>query len=185
MREEDLALIGELFDVDMNDLYLEGQDDDEIGIRARRGRRSPRGRMAKQLVSALPGVPAVGVRKFALSFPVATFDLAQGLTPIQLTAAPQKPFKGIRLVLDTARTGASATGLVTVNRLDMGVDFQGVNVQPQPAGAYAPNAFDTSLYLSPIQPGVDATLTLGITVAPTTVDRVDVSAMIIGVLLSS
>ena len=195
MNQQDLALIGELFDVDMDDLYLEGEDDDDdddIGARARRGGRRPRGRapsarkrLAKQLISAIPGVPSIGMRRFGLSFPLATFNAAQGLAPIVVQASPQKPFKGIRLGIVEARSGPTATGLIVINRLDMGVDFQGVNVQPQPAAMFGPTAFDTSLFLSPIQPGVQATLSLGISLAPTAPDQVDVSAMIIGVLLSS
>src|SRR5688572_21124042 len=88
----------------------------------RGGRRmtAPRGGRvhARSLVSNIPGVSHPGARLQQLGLGATAFTSTSG-TLLSLTASPQRPFKGQRLILDLTRTGASATGLVTVNQLNV------------------------------------------------------------------
>ena len=193
---------------EMEDLYLMGQARRGRGyLRAlrprRRGRRTPRaprsfrearGRaiarrgarvqefksLKRQLVPDVPGIAGVGLRGQPLGFtPVLIFTDVSGTT-LTATGAPQKPFKGSRLLIAIARTGPTATGLITLDRLDMGTQFQQVNVAPLPADGFAAGAFQIELNLDPITPGVVATIQLSTTLAPTAPDTIAVSSMIIG-----
>lgn len=181
------------------DDYL-GDDDEMLGAprRRRSGARGRRGGVpgfgralaptsraeaaAHALTPPIAGVPKPGARLEPLGFPAFAFVVG-GATTITQQATPQKPFKGSRLVIDTARTnaGASASGLVTVTSLKVGVREVLVSAQPIGAGSFAPNAFGVELMMDEAVPGVLITLTLAISAAPTVVgDRVDCAGTIIG-----
>lgn len=168
--------------MEFNDLadYLEGDDDMgslEIG---RRGRRRGRGGVpARRLIPRVPGVPATGARLQPLGLGSSAFTAASG-TSIALTARPQRPFKGQRLVIDITRTGASATGLVTITRLDVGTANQLVSSGALIAAAFAASAFDVNMQLDPATPGIDITVQFAISVAPGAADRVDFGGVIVG-----
>lgn len=177
-----------------NDLSdLEGDDDlgtlelaDYVGARRRRRApaRRPAGRSinARQLIPQVPGVPMPGVRIQPLGLGATAFTATSG-TLLQLQASPQRPFQGQRLILDISRTGATATGLVTVSRLDVGTDNQLVGSGAISANAFAPTAFDANVRFAPATPGVNMTVQLNITAAPTVADRVDVGGTIFGTTL--
>jgi len=162
---------------------LADMGDDDLGtleIGARRFlRRRRRGVNRRRLVPGTPGVPMPGVRLQPLGLGATAFTAASG-TVLALTAAPQRPFKGQRLVIDITRTGASATGLVTVNRLDIGSDNQLVASGALAAAAFAATAFDVNLQLDPATPGIVITVQLAISVAPAGADRVDCAGVIFG-----
>lgn len=139
---------------------------------------------AQQLYTPIGGVPVPGPRVEPLGFPVFTFGAATGTTITQI-ARPQKPFKGSRLVIDVARTGATATGLVSVADLSIGARPVLVNrAQPIPAAAFAPTAFGIELLMDTATPGVDITLTLSISAAPAMTDVVVVGCTILGLTWS-
>lgn len=163
-------------------------DDDlgslEVGLRNpfRRRRRKVRGNQSiarRALIPGTPGVPMPGVRLQPLGLGATAFTAASG-TILNLTAQPQRPFKGQRLVIDITRTGATATGLVTVSRLDIGTANQMVASTSLAASAFAATAFDVNLQLDPATPGITITLQLAISVAPGGADRVDCAAVIMG-----
>ena len=169
---DDLADIG---DDDLGSL--------EVGIRNpfRRRRRSGGGRGVprRELIPGTPGVPMPGVRLQPLGLGATAFTAASG-TILALTAQPQRPFKGQRLVVDITRTGASATGLVTITRLDVGTSNQLVASSALSAAAFAPTAFDVNLQLDPATPGITITVQFAISAAPAGADRVDIGATILG-----
>lgn len=157
---------------------------DMVGARRRpMGRRGlPRGARsvpARTLIPSVPGVPATGVRLQPLGLGATAFTATSG-TILQLQASPQRPFKGQRMILDITRTGASATGLVTVTRLDVGTDNQLVGSGAISASAFSPTAFDANISLAPATPGVNITVQLAISAAPTMTDRVDIGGTIFG-----
>lgn len=183
-------LLGEMIDDDDDDL---GDDyADLLGAVRRRGTRrriSRRGRsraraVKKALVPNVPGQPAPGAREYPLPFPALQFNATSG-TSLQMQANPQKPFKGLRLVIDLARTGTTSTGLVTLNRIDVGTDNQLVAPGNLPAGAFAPGSFQTTVNMAPATPGISITLNFVISAAPAMTDTVDVAATIIGLVISS
>lgn len=156
----------------------------EVGVRNpfRRRRRSGGGGnrvQRRMMIPQTPGVPMPGIRLQPLGLGATAFTATSG-TILQLQAMPQRPFKGQRLVLDITRTGASATGLVTITRLDIGTANQLVSSGALSAGAFAATAFDVNLQLDPATPGITITVQLAISVAPGAADRVDVGGTILG-----
>ncbi len=141
---------------------------------------APRPRLdARVMIPNVPGVPAPGMRLQPLGLGATAFTASSGTT-LQLTGNPQRPFKGQRLVIDITRTGTTATGLVTISRLDIGTANQLVSSGALSAAAFAPTAFDCNIKLDPATPGISITLVLNISVAPGSSDRVDVGGTIFG-----
>lgn len=157
----------------------------DVGAWGRRRRRQKARGMTRQrtparlLIPAVPGVPAPGARLQPLGLGSTAFTAASG-TVLALTARPQRPFKGQRLVVDITRTGATATGLVTITRLDIGTMNQLVSSGSLSASAFAATAFDVNLQLDPATPGIDIVVQFAISVAPGGADRVDISGTIFG-----
>jgi hypothetical protein len=146
----------------------------------RRKRRARRGGVpARMLIPRVPGAPSPGIRLQPLGLGATAFTAASGTT-LALTAQPQRPFKGQRLVVDITRTGASATGLVTITRLDVGTSNQLVASGPLAAAAFAANAFDVNLQLDPATPGITITVQVAISAAPAGADRVDIAGVLFG-----
>ena len=167
----------------------QGDDDedgeyDELGVRVRARRGGARARksmiraLRRNLVSAMPGVPKQGPRVWPVGFPVAIFTAGSPTTVLR-TTRPQKPIKGNRLVVEEARFGPTAVGLLTIDRWLVGVDPQIASVDPIPATAYARDAVGTGVIIDQAQPGVDLSLqfTLGIP-ALAGADSVSASAML-------
>lgn len=183
--DDEIELLGAMFDDE-----LEGEDD-ELGARSfgrysrgrsRGGSRSLSARKrsyVRKISPAIPGVPSAGARNYPLGFGVAIFGAATA-TSILLQASPQRPFKGHRLVVDAGRTGATATGLVTITALNVGQNNQLVSGEALPAEAFAANSFGTGLSLDPATPGITIALQLAISSLPAGTDTVAVSAMLIG-----
>lgn len=128
---------------------------------------------------AIPGAPAPGARNFPLGFGSFTFVNA-GVTSAVLTANPQRPFKGARLVIQQRRSVAALAELVTVTSLNIGQNNQLVSAAALPAEAFAANSFDTVLSLDPATPGIAISLGLAISAAPAVGETVTVSALLIG-----
>lgn len=152
----------------------------EIGRRRRRAmQRRGGGVPGRRLIPRVPGVPMPGARLQPLGFGASAFTAASG-TVLSLTATPQRPFKGQRLVVDITRTGATATGLITITRLDVGTANQLVSSGPLSAAAFAATAFDVNLQLDPATPGILIVVQFAISAAPGAADRVDFSATMFG-----
>jgi hypothetical protein len=134
---------------------------------------------ARRLIPPVPGVPARGLGEQPLGLGSTAFTATSG-TLLTVTASPQRPFRGRRLIIDLTRTGATATGLVTLTRFDVGVDNQLPGAGAIGAGAFAATAFGVDLDLDPATPGVNITLQFNISAAPTMTDRVDIAVTLIG-----
>jgi hypothetical protein len=161
-------------------------DDLELGWNPfRRKKRRPtrqaatRSVPARRLLPPIPGVPARGLGEQPLGFGATAFTAASG-TLLTLTASPQRPFRGRRLVVDLTRTGASATGLVTLTRIDVGVDNQLPGAGALAVSTFANNSVGVNLDMDPCTPGVNITLQFNISAAPAMADRVDLAAALIG-----
>jgi len=133
----------------------------------------------QKIAPAIPGLPAPGARNFPLGFGSFVF-VNGGVTTTDLTANPQKPFKGARLVVVVNRSAGALAPLVTVNDLDVGTGNQLVSSQSLPAEGFAPQAYDVVLSLDPATPGILVVLGIGVTVAPPVGETISVSAMLIG-----
>jgi len=184
---DDLELMG-FDDDDDDDLDLLGDDDDDdddmMGLRIRRfrkrgGRRAFKRAFARRLVSRTPGAPSVGPKNWPLGFTTVAFLLG-GATTLRATARPQRPFKGSRLVVDIARSGATATGQIIINSFSVGQINQLVSAQPVGAGTFAATAFGVSLAIDQSQPGIDLTIDYTTSLLPAGTDRIDVATTVIG-----
>jgi hypothetical protein len=169
---------------DLADLELGSLELADVGaapFRRAMARRAPQGRRinARSLMPRVPGVPAPGARLQPLGLGSTAFTSTSG-TLLQLVAQPQRPFKGQRMILDITRTGTTSTGLVTVSRLDVGTQNQMVGTGAISAAAFGAGAFDANVFLDPATPGVNITVQLNISSAPTTTDRVDIGGTIFG-----
>lgn len=154
----------------------------EMGIRNpfRRRRKPSRNAMIKRrLTQGTAGAPQRGPRLQPLGMGASAFTAASG-TVLALTALPQRFFKGQRFVLDITRTGASATGLVTVTRFDVGSDNQNVSSGALASSAFSSVAVDVNLDLDPARPGIVITAQLAISAAPAGADRVDFAGVLFG-----
>lgn len=134
---------------------------------------------ARRLIPRVPGVPGPGLRLQPLGFPTVTFTAVSG-TVLRTTSRPQRPFKGKRLVVDIARTGATATGLITVNFITIGTDNQFVSSGPVGAAAFAPGAFDVNIELAAASTAIDITLEYATSLAPVAPDQIDVGTTLFG-----
>lgn len=103
-------------------------------------------------------------------------------TILTLQQFPQRPFDGKRIVIDVTRT-ATATGLLTLTRLDIGSDNQLVSSGALSVGAFQAQAFDVNLELARAWPGIQITMQFNVSVLPAGADRIDFSATIFGVAL--
>lgn len=133
----------------------------------------------RRLLPQVPGTPAPGGRFFPFPLLSSAFT-ATSLATQTFSPTPQHPFKGRRLVYTETRTGATATGLVTILNLAVGTNIQQAATGALPAGAFAPGAYDTDLALDPCGPGVNVSGAVVISALPAMTDRVDFSLAIWG-----
>jgi hypothetical protein len=145
----------------------------------RGGYGAQRGYPARRLIPQIPGAPSVGIRLQPLGFPTVAFTSTSG-TALTSTTRPQRPFKPKRLVVDVARTGASATGLVTCTGLFIGTNNQFVSTAPIGVAAFGATAFDTNIELAACTTALDVTVNYAISAAPAMTDRVDLATTMFG-----
>lgn len=129
------------------------------------------------------GAPSRGLNLQPLGLGTVTFNVTSGLI-LNLTGSPQRMFRGQRLVVDLSRTGTTATGLISVTRIDVGVDNQMVSTQGVPAAMYGATAIDTNVRFDDCGPGISVTVQVTNTVAPGGTDRIDVAGAVQGTTLS-
>jgi hypothetical protein len=98
----------------------------------------------------------------------------------QLTIEPQESFRGERLVIEVLATSGAA-GLVVVRQLQVGVQPQQPDTsQPAPASMFAAQVTYSHLDLQIAKPGINITVTLGVTAAPGAGETVTASAGLYG-----
>lgn len=136
------------------------------------------------LVSAIPGAPARGLRKVPLPLGTVAFTATSG-TSLQFRARTQRPYKGTRLIFVVNRTGATATGLLSATEIKIGQDPQPAADGAMPLEAFGPQVWDADLDLTPLTPGIDIVITAAISAAPAAADRVDVGGVMFGYSVQS
>lgn len=138
----------------------------------------------RQLVSPIAGVPSRGLRKSWLPFAAAiTFISTAPANPQNLTIQPQKPFRSTRQLYDIARTGATSTGLLQLNGLDIGANRQQAGIGVAPLGGFAANAFDVDVDLDPASTSINVVAQVQTSLVPTAPDNIVVSGMLIGFMV--
>jgi hypothetical protein len=170
-------------DIDMGDL-------DDVGAVRRRSRygasrRALQVRPSPANVQQVPGVSPVAMKRMVLGLGSLFFAVAQPLTSQTLSVQPQVPFKGERLVIAVGRTGTTAAGpLLTITAFSIGIKDQRGGFNPIGVDVFGATATEIELVMDPAGPGVTITLTISTTAIPTTTDRIDVNASIIGMGIS-
>lgn len=134
------------------------------------------------LIPQNPGVPGPGLKLQPLGLSSIAFTAASG-TALSMTASPQRPFKAKRLIMDFTRSGATATGLITVTSINVGTDNQLVGTGPLPAAAFSVTAFDANIAFAPATPGIQIAVGVSTSLAPTAPDRIDVAGALFGTSL--
>jgi hypothetical protein len=127
----------------------------------------------------MPGVPDRGGRVQPLGFENGAFTAA-GPAVVTIRARPQRPLRGGRLVADFARTGTTATGLLTLVQLVVATDGQLLSGDPISFAALSPNAFGVGVNLSPAAVGNEIFATVAISALPASTDRVDFNLTLFG-----
>lgn len=79
---------------------------------------------------------------------------------VVLTAKPQRPFRGERLLISLARTPAATVVPVRLSEFKIGENSQLVGAGDLPAEAFDPAAFGVRLAMSASAPGIDIVLRL-------------------------
>lgn len=126
-----------------------------------------------------PGVPDRGGRVQPLGFNNGAFTAA-GPAVVTVRARPQRPIRGGRLVADFSRTGATATGLLTLVQLVVATDGQLLSGDPISFAALSPNAFGVGVNLSPAAVGNEITATIAVSALPGGADRIDFNLTLFG-----
>lgn len=168
-------------------LDLEGANDDLLGaargVRSRalsRWRARNRAAVARAQASMpLPGIQAMGPRLLMVGFGFVTFNATSGTTLTMTAQAPQKPFQPVRLVAQAARTGTSATGLVSLSLAKVGPVDQNIGTGSIPIEAFAGDSQQNVLF-DAAQPGVPIVLQWAVSAAPGSTDTIVVGAMLFG-----
>jgi len=185
---------GEIYEVSAEDVMgaVMGHyddDDEDVEVGARRGRRRPtnRGRKPswrkKQLA---PGVqaPDQGLMPLPLT-PLANngiFDL--NTAQITFQGQLQKPFRGERVLVSTVRTGATAVGRLLA-QVFVGTDLQQADVQGFDIEQIGETqAFGVRLTMQPAQPGVLIRIITTIDTPVTGTDTVKANMQILGRIIS-
>jgi len=127
----------------------------------------------------MPGVPDRGGRVQPLGFENGAFTAA-GPAVVTIRARPQRPLRGGRLVSDFTRTGATATGLLTLVQLVVATDGQLLSGDPISFAALAGNSFGVGVNLSPAAVGNEIFATVAISALPAAADRVDFNLTLFG-----
>lgn len=137
-------------------------------------------RSAPPIMPGIPGANSVSMQELPLGFGNQFFNSSSASTVLTFTARPQAAFRGRRLVGSFTRTGASATGLLTVTSLLVGTSNQLIGTLGIPLDTFGAGAFGVDMVLVPAVPGIDITITVAVSALPGTTDRIDVGLAILG-----
>ena len=145
--------------------------DPRVVMRAQKIRRKRRGRARRRLQQALARRTGGGLvmrgkpEEILLPFEptIGVFDSTHNT--LIFRGRVQRRFRPQRLVIDQARFGETAVGLVHV-QIAIGVQPQAAAIGGFPAAAFGPTAVSTRLALGVVDPAIDITLSLGIEPAP-------------------
>jgi hypothetical protein len=130
----------------------------------------------------IPGVSQRGGRLQPLGFTPGTFTATSGTT-LQVTATPQRPVRGGRLVGSYTRIGTTATGLLILASLFVGTDGQLLSADGIGFDMLNPTAFGVGVNFTPASVGNQIVATVTISNAPESEDSVPFSMGLWGLTL--
>lgn len=107
--------------------------------------------------------------------------LTTAVNVVTLTAQPQRPFRGERLLVGLARSSGASVVPVRITEFKIGENSQLVGAGALPADAFDPQAFGVRLAMSPSAPGIQIVLRLETDVAAVPAgESISVTGAIIG-----
>lgn len=173
-------------DVMGDDLDGDVMGDDVVGAGRRRVIALPP-RPGWRQSNIAPGIhrPRQGLEPLPMTPNVANgqFDATNVNAIITFTGRPQRPFRGERLVVFIARVadaGVVPPGFIMMNGILVGTQLQQVQQGEINAEIFGPTAFGVRMAHTPSQPGIDITIAVRCTVAPTGTQKIQVSMTILG-----
>jgi len=128
---------------------------------------------------AVPGVAQRGGRVQPLGFTPGRFTDTSGAN-LDVTATPQRPVRGGRLVGTYSRVGTTANGLLFLNSMSVGTDGQLLSSDPIGFDMLAPNSFGVGVNFSPASVGNQLVAQVAISDIPAAEDSVPFSLAIWG-----
>lgn len=112
------------------------------------------------------------------------FDTTNIGAVIQFTARPQRPYRAERLIAFVNRTpdagGVIPPGFVLANGIFVGTKLQQLTRGDFNVEIFGPTAFGVRMSLEQAEPGIDITIDVRLSVAPTTTQTVGVSLQFLG-----
>lgn len=164
--------------------------DDVVGARRRRRRRAMQ-LMAKpgwRQGQMAPGIyaPQQGLELLTMTPNLnnGVFDTSNIGAVIQFTARPQRPYRAERLIAFVNRTpdagGVIPPGFVLANGIFVGTKLQQLTRGDFNVEIFGPTAFGVRMSLEQAEPGIDITIDVRLSVAPTTTQTVGVSLQFLG-----
>lgn len=120
---------------------------------------------------AVPGVSQRGGRVQPLGFTPGRFTTDTD-TNLDVTATPQRPLRGGRLVGTYSRIGGSATGLLFLSSLTVGTDGQLLSSDAIGFDMLSPNSFGVGVNFTPASVGNQLVAQVSISDLPTDSDSV-------------
>jgi hypothetical protein len=151
--------------------------DDELG--AFYPMQGSRRQQRRALVPSIPGVPQNARRRQPLGGGTVSFILNSG-TSLTTTIRPQKPYLIRRVITSIARTGTTATGLVSITRFAIGANDQLVQAASFPADLWSASSADVDVVFDPASVGQDIVVQFAISAAVTGTDSVVVGIGFLG-----
>lgn len=128
---------------------------------------------------AVPGVAQRGARQQPLGFSPGVFTSNSGTT-LEVTAVPQRPVRGGRVMGTYSRQGTSSNGLLILQSLFVGTDGQLLSADGIGFDMIAPNTFGAGVNLTPASVGNQIVATVTVSVAPSEEDQIPFSMGIFG-----
>jgi hypothetical protein len=151
------------------------REDDRLGALELHASGIDVGRRRKKMKHKRHGKEWARLQPLGLGY--VTFSATSG-TILQLTGFPQKLFHPQRLILAVGRNGTTATGLVLVTAANIGADNQLVSAAGAggiPSDNFLATGVDLNINWSIATPGIQVTVLLVISLAPSSTDTVTVA----------
>lgn len=173
---------------------LDGDIDGDDVVGARRRRRARRRMMALPAKASwrrgqmAPGIyaPQQGLELLTMTPNLnnGVFDTTNIGAVIQFTARPQRPYRAERLIAFVNRTpdagGVVPAGFALANGIFVGTKLQQLTRGDFNIEIFGPTAFGVRMSLEQAEPGIDITIDIRLSIAPTTTQTVGVSMQFLG-----
>ena len=131
------------------------------------------------LGTGIPGVSGPSVKKIPLGLGSMTFDASSGTTDFTLTARPQVPVRGRRLIVVVTRSSGASAIAANASDLEVGNKSQFAGGGEIPLETFGPEVMDSTLVFDQADPGIEIRLKGSISAIPAAGESVTITASIL------